>query len=116
MRCGKRTDPIERTVMTEPVAFTFMIAPDHPALPGHFPGYPVVPGVVIIDEVLRAIERTASLCIRITGAPSIKFLAPLLPGEVATIRLHPVNGATLAFTVSRDQTLLASGQWSVQAP
>ena len=32
------------------------IAPSHPSLPGHFPGQPVVPGVVILDAVQQAIE------------------------------------------------------------
>jgi len=31
---------------------------DHPSLPGHFPGNPVVPGVVILEEVLEAIRQT----------------------------------------------------------
>ena len=34
----------------------FVIESDHPALPGHFPGRPVVPGVVVLDRVLAAIE------------------------------------------------------------
>ena len=29
---------------------------DHPRLPGHFPGQPIVPGVVVLDHVLAAIE------------------------------------------------------------
>ena len=34
----------------------FVIAADHPSLPGHFPGQPVVPGVVVLERVLEAIE------------------------------------------------------------
>ncbi len=29
------------------------IPADHPSLPGHFPGRPIVPAVVILDEVGR---------------------------------------------------------------
>ena len=34
----------------------FVVEPCHPCLPGHFPGSPLVPGVVVLDQVLAAIE------------------------------------------------------------
>ena len=36
----------------------FSIPHDHPSLPGHFPGRPIVPGVVMLERVLEAIELT----------------------------------------------------------
>ena len=38
----------------------FTIPDDHPSLPGHFPGHPVVPGVVLLDRVLQAIEQVTA--------------------------------------------------------
>lgn len=100
--------------MTEPLSVEFTIPPAHPALPGHFPGHPIVPGVVIIDEVVRAIERAVPQRIRVTGASAIKFLAPLLPGEAVTITLQNVDNGMLRFAVSRGDTTLAAGQFFVQ--
>ncbi|MGH8502681.1 MAG: hydroxymyristoyl-ACP dehydratase [Gammaproteobacteria bacterium] len=59
---------------------------DHPSLPGHFPGAPIVPGVVILDEVAAALAawRTDA---RIVGMPVVKFTAPLQPQQPFTISL-----------------------------
>jgi 3-hydroxyacyl-[acyl-carrier-protein] dehydratase len=92
-------------------ADTFVVAPDHPCLPGHFPGRPVVPGVVILDRALAAIERTCGPCAALR-LPQVKFVQPLLPGEIATIVLEPVAGDAprWKFRVLRDETLIASGE------
>ncbi|MGY0505767.1 hypothetical protein [Luteimonas sp. e5] len=87
----------------------FSIPADHPALPGHFPGHPVVPGVMLLDAVLQAIEAEHGpqppLCL-----PQVKFVQPLLPGEEAEISLEsPVRGRW-RFRVHRGETLLASGE------
>ena len=33
---------------------TVTIAAEHPALAGHFPGAPILPGVLLLDEMVRA--------------------------------------------------------------
>jgi 3-hydroxymyristoyl/3-hydroxydecanoyl-(acyl carrier protein) dehydratase len=62
------------------------IGADHPSLPGHFPGEPIVPGVVILDEILAALTewREGS---RLTAISAVKFLAPLKPKQSFTIQL-----------------------------
>ena len=69
-----------------------MIPADHPSLPGHFPGAPIVPGVVILDEILAALIkwRENSRVIRISR---VKFLAPLRPEQSFTIRLSESQNA-----------------------
>lgn len=94
----------------------FVIGDDHPALPGHFPGRPIVPGVVIVDRVLDAIE-TAHGPLGALRLPQVKFLRPLLPGQSARIAIEPVAPAQPQAPVSRwrfrvehDGRLLASGE------
>lgn len=57
------------------------VAADHPVFAGHFPGAPIVPGVLLLDWALVAIqdaEQTSAL----PGVLSVaKFLSPVSPGE-----------------------------------
>ena len=56
------------------------ICADHPSLPGHFPGTPLVPGVVILDEILAALGEWRQGC-QLTGIRTVKFLVPLKPEQ-----------------------------------
>lgn len=86
----------------------FRIAPEHPALPGHFPGRPVVPGVLLLDGVIEAATRWLGIPIRVRRLRQAKFIAPLLPGEVARIELE-LAGDLLDFAIERDGTTVAKG-------
>lgn len=82
------------------------IARDHPALPGHFPGNPLVPGVVLLERVAAACRQWRGA--RMEGFDA-KFVQPLLPGQDATIALHE-EGTRLRFEVTRtDGEVLARG-------
>ena len=88
---------------------TVVIRHDHPSLAGHFPGHPVVPGVVLLDEVLRLVRETSGSAQAVTGLPLVKFSSPLRPGEVVTIHLD-LDGATgAAFSCRVETRLVASG-------
>jgi 3-hydroxymyristoyl/3-hydroxydecanoyl-(acyl carrier protein) dehydratase len=86
----------------------FSIPSDHPSLPGHFPGRPIVPGVVVLEQVLAAIESSHG----VLGAlrlPQVKFLQPLLPGETADVVLTG-DSPRWKFRVQRNDILVASGE------
>ncbi len=80
----------------------------HPALRGHFPGAPVVPGVLLLECLLEAAEAQlgAPLCIR--GLPHAKFLAPLKP-EQRALGVLEARGTALTFRVELDGQPIASG-------
>ncbi len=87
----------------------FAVPHDHPALPGHFPGHPVVPGVVVLDHVLDAVEAAHGPLGGALRLPQVKFVQPLLPGQPARIELDG-TAPRWKFRVLRADTLLASGE------
>jgi 3-hydroxyacyl-[acyl-carrier-protein] dehydratase len=89
-------------------AMQFSIPSDHPSLPGHFPGRPVVPGVIVLERVLEAIEARHGP-LGPLRLPQVKFVQPLLPGEIADVTITG-DAPRWRFRVSRGETLLVRGE------
>jgi 3-hydroxymyristoyl/3-hydroxydecanoyl-(acyl carrier protein) dehydratase len=70
-----------------------VVRADHPSLPGHFPGTPIVPGVVILDEVLEALREWRENS-QLAGIRTVKFLSPLKPEQSFTICFSADNRRT----------------------
>jgi len=87
---------------------SFRVPATHPALPGHFPGRPVVPGVLLLHGVLAAAEAWLGAPLAVAGLPAVKFLAPLLPEQDAELLLER-KGNTLRFQAVHAGVLLAQG-------
>jgi 3-hydroxyacyl-[acyl-carrier-protein] dehydratase len=83
-------DPIEQQQFGMTFEVCRVIRADHPSLPGHFPGAPLVPGVLILDEVLAALTEWRGDP-QLTGIRTVKFLAPLKPEQPFTISLSSKN-------------------------
>jgi len=89
-------------------ATRFRVPANHPCLPGHFPGRPLVPGVVILDHVQQAIEQSAGP-LGALRLPQVKFLQPLLPDVDADIAIEP-TATGWKFRVSAGGVVLATGE------
>jgi 3-hydroxymyristoyl/3-hydroxydecanoyl-(acyl carrier protein) dehydratase len=70
----------------------FSIDAGHPSLPGHFPGRPVVPGVLLLEQAVAAIKAVHGP-LRALRVPRVKFARPLLPGETACVEFEAAGGA-----------------------
>lgn len=92
-----------------------VIDPAHPALPGHFPGNPVVPAVVLLERVAAAIEQAYGPQARLARLPAVKFLAPLAPGEPFRIVLERPRAGPIRFTLVRDGKAFAVGSAEIGA-
>ena len=96
-------------------ATVLRIAANHPSLPGHFPGQPIVPGVVLLDCVLQEAERWLQRPLSATALPSAKFTSPLLPEQQAQLQLK-LTGDELRFDVSRHGAPIAQGLFRIARP
>jgi 3-hydroxymyristoyl/3-hydroxydecanoyl-(acyl carrier protein) dehydratase len=85
-----------------PLAF----AADHPALPGHFPGMPIVPGVLLLDAAIHAHECEGR---SVQGVASAKFLQPVGPGQALVLALEEATGARARYAIHRDGQPVATG-------
>jgi len=88
---------------------TIVIDHAHPSLAGHFPGHPVVPGVVLLSEVLSIVREVSGGAQPVTGLPMVKFSSPLKPGEVVTIHVDLDEATGAAFSCRVETRLVASG-------
>lgn len=91
----------------------FCVPAEAACLDGHFPGNPLVPGVVILDTLVRLAEQTPGL--RVTGIRQCKFLQPLYPDMRCTLEcLPPVDGVMQFRGTGVDGTVV-KGIFSVAA-
>ncbi len=70
-------------------------ASDHPALAGHFPSNPIIPGALLLDEVVRAVSRPGrdqTMVFR-----TAKFFRPVRPGETICIRWQDQKNGGIKF-------------------
>ena len=95
------------------------IGAEHPSLPGHFPGRPVVPGVLILDRV-RALLAAEFPLLRVQRLIQVKFLRPLLPEQSAIIHWQSESTSEterrVKFRLEDDQGILASGDLRLAVP
>jgi len=99
-------------MMRERCEVCICIPGDHPALPGHFPGAPVVPGVVVLDALVSAAERQLGRMLPIAGLAQAKFLAPLLPQQQVCCAIE-VDAERLDFRIEHAGRLIASGSFTL---
>jgi 3-hydroxyacyl-[acyl-carrier-protein] dehydratase len=90
------------------------IMADHPSLPGHFPDAPLVPGVLILDEVLAAFRDWNKDC-QITAIPTVKFLQPLKPEQSFAICFSASkdDASQINFCCSIEGRAIVEGQLQV---
>lgn len=96
--------------------FVWTVPADHPAFPGHFPGRPIVPGVVLLDQAILFAEELLGTEVGHWQVGTAKFLSPVGPAETLVFSLQPTPRGALAFTVRSGARDVASGSLTPPAP
>lgn len=81
----------------------------HPAFDGHFPGAPVLPGVILLDEAIRAVELAQGGAPRCWRISSVKFPQAVQPGEPLVLEQEPLASGAIRFTISSAGQRVADG-------
>ncbi len=91
------------------------IASNHPAYDGHFPGHPLLPGVVLLAEALAAIEAESGPPADGWIVENAKFLIPVQPGTELTLLHEARAGGGVRFEIHSPDGVVASGVLAAQA-
>lgn len=94
------------------VRLTLHISPALDYFPGHFPGFPILPGVVQVDWVMRlAREYLGIPDDGFSALRALKFSSPVLPDTYLSLEINWQNNRQrLDFTYRTDERIVASGQ------
>jgi acyl-CoA synthetase (AMP-forming)/AMP-acid ligase II len=77
---------------------------------GHFPGRPVVPGALQIDWVMDVVAELLDEPPRVAELESLKFPAPLGPGQAFRIHVRNIAKNRIDFTISGEGVDHAKGR------
>lgn len=91
-----------------------LIDPLHPSLTGHFPGNPIVPGVVILAEVLESIKQSLPKPLVLSNVPVVKFHSPLRPNELVQLTFDLLPEQVITFSCQVGARRIVSGQFVFQ--
>jgi len=90
----------------------FTVSEGHPCLIGHFPDNPLVPGVVILDEIIQAIKNNWPGII-VSNISTVKFIKPLRAGQTVKITISENDMTTLKFTCMHRGEVFVTGKCKV---
>jgi len=94
---------------SDPVtSITVAVPLDHPTLEGHFPGRPIVPGVILLDAIVRAARASFAIG-RLEAVMAAKFMRPVAGGASIALQLRRTAPARIAYEARLDGDLVAAG-------
>ncbi|OIR02101.1 3-hydroxyacyl-[acyl-carrier-protein] dehydratase FabZ [mine drainage metagenome] len=88
---------------------TLPIAANHPTGAGHFPGNPIIPGALLLAEVLARIGQAERLQLVPGRIKAAKFLHPVRPGDTVEIEYERSPQGAIEFQCAVAGTRVLTG-------
>ena len=95
---------------------SWTVPDNHPAFAGHFPGRPIVPGVVLLDRAIQVIGQSLGSAAAPCSIANAKFLSPVGPGATLEFSWEVATNRSIRFAIARDGMAVASGTLTLAAP
>jgi len=92
---------------------SYRILASHPCFAGHFPGNPIVPGVVILEYVQKQLLNIMD-GYRISTLAQAKFIRPIGPDEDFSITLTQTIKGTIKFLCANNAGNVMTGYLVVE--
>ncbi len=81
----------------------------HLSAEGHFPGNPIVPGALLLSEVVRSWEQIISAPLENMTIKVAKFLSPTRPGDTISVQFERLNASSVKFRCAVRETTVLTG-------
>ena len=101
-------DILSETADDDGLRWTFQVPVDLSFFTGHFPGHPILPGVVALGWMLAAAERFLARPVQAVELLNVKFQVVILPGAELELTIAPKAGGRLQATVRSEAGIHAS--------
>ncbi len=82
---------------------------DHPAFDGHFPAFPIMPGAVLLDQMLNAIALDRGIDLKGWHIGSVKFFDAVRPRDTLLLEHEATAAGLIHFTIRVENRKVASG-------
>ncbi|TCV87472.1 hypothetical protein [Sulfurirhabdus autotrophica] len=82
---------------------------DHPTSSGHFPGNPIIPGAVLLAEVVLAMEASLNRQLTPYKIKSAKFSHPVKPGDLFKIEIDATVQNEFKFQCMVGENIVLTG-------
>jgi 3-hydroxyacyl-[acyl-carrier-protein] dehydratase len=82
---------------------------DHPSFAGHFPQFPVLPGALLLDEALQAIQLARGIDLGQWHIAAVKFLDAVKPGDLVRLEHSASSERQIRFSLRVAERMVCSG-------